>query len=471
VWHILLHESICIVGADSLSQTCDKGKDIVRSSFKRLFSRIVEKGFCVGCGTCVGACPSSALRMKETNAGYYIPVCDEVANCRGCEFCLDTCPALSMAIPSSTNSPLSLMSYETNAPPLGSVEEAYIGYAKDQRIRTNGSSGGITSAILVYALESGLIDGAIVVGMSKEQPWKPQVKIAKTREEIVEAAGSKYSVVPTNSILQSLRKVSGKFALVGLPCHIRGLHMIQQRGSPAITNKISFNIGLFCGLNFKTTGTDYLLSKIGIKDPYMIRKLEYRHGYPGRFCVRLTDGTFQVANASAILQLFRSETCTFCRDLTNEFADISVGDIYSLHSRDSVGVILTRTKVGEDILLKAKCNGYLRTFRIGKTQVVESQLTGLIYKKKGSIARKYLIDAKRQSSSFWHGNHNPRIPSSRQLTFEIMQHKMFFEGTNRFLIAMFKYLPLQLSTYVYGKVITLLFLLGKFFYGEEACQT
>lgn len=449
-----------------MSLTASERTDHEKTNFKFLLSQIVEKQFCVGCGTCVAVCPFSALRMKETRNGYYVPVCDEEITCMSCKSCLNTCPAMYMAVPPRKDWSLPLMNFDINAPLLGSVIGAYIGYAKEQRVRTKGSSGGITSALLICALESGLIDGAIVVGMNKEQPWKPEVKIAKTREEILEAAGSKYAVVPVNSILKSVRKMSGKFALVGLPCHIRGLRMIQEEKSHGISNKICLRIGLFCGLNFRTTGTSFLLSKLGIRNLKAIQRLEYKHSYPGRFYVKLSDKELQVANASALLQLFRSEACTFCSDLTNELADISVGDIYSVHSKDAVGVILTRTKMGENILLKAVSNGCLDTHRTGINQVVESQFTGLIYKKNGSVVRKHLTDARRQRGSPRGGYHPQAFPTSRQLAFEIIQHKVFFEGINRFLAAIFEYLPFKFSTYAYGKIITLMFLLGKSFYQD-----
>lgn len=455
-----------------MSLTRNKGKDIGRSGFRRLFSQIVEKGFCVGCGTCVGVCPFSALRMKETNAGYWVPVCDEETNCRSCEFCLDTCPAMSMAIPSSTNWPLSLMSYETNAPPLGSVEEAYIGYAKDQRTRTNGSSGGITSAILICALESGLIDGAIVVGMNQEQPWKPQVKIAKTKEEIIEAAGSKYSVVPVNSILQSLRKVSGKFALVGLPCHIRGLQLARKHGLEMISKKIVFTAGLFCGLNLRTTATAYLLRKIGIENPRTIEKLEYRHGYPGSFYVRLTNRECYVPKKDYefLNLLFRYEACKYCNDLSNELADISIGDIFSLRSKDPVGVALSRSKIGENILKEASLVGDINLKKISINEVIESQLAGLIYKKRGAPVRKYISGLKQKDRKCC-SRIQEVVPEGKEMTFEIFQQRILFGRTNRLFVATSEYLPLHLVSYFYKKALVLLFIFGKLCYRSARRRT
>ena len=48
------------------------------------------------------------------------------------------------------------------------------------------------AALLVYLLEQDIIDGAIVLRMDPERPAETEVVVARTRDEIVEAKGSKY---------------------------------------------------------------------------------------------------------------------------------------------------------------------------------------------------------------------------------------------------------------------------------------
>jgi coenzyme F420 hydrogenase subunit beta len=47
-----------------------------------------------------------------------------------------------------------------------------------------------------FALEEGIIDGALVTRMKKDRPLEPEPFIARTREEIIEASKSKYCGVP-----------------------------------------------------------------------------------------------------------------------------------------------------------------------------------------------------------------------------------------------------------------------------------
>ncbi len=58
---------------------------------------------------------------------------------------------------------------------IGPYERIGIGFAKDAEIRSEGASGGIISAILIYLLEQKKIDGAVVLGMSKSEPWLTQL--------------------------------------------------------------------------------------------------------------------------------------------------------------------------------------------------------------------------------------------------------------------------------------------------------
>ena len=54
---------------------------------------IVEKDKCEGCGACVDACPSEAIKMVDNKA-----VIDP-DNCTDCGACVDACPTSAISIP------------------------------------------------------------------------------------------------------------------------------------------------------------------------------------------------------------------------------------------------------------------------------------------------------------------------------------------------------------------------------------
>jgi coenzyme F420 hydrogenase subunit beta len=419
----------------------------------------------VGCGTCVGVCPQTNLEINETKMGHYLPS-EQKNNCISCGICYATCPARFMPFKFETE--FGLHEKCLNSSPLiGEIQDTYLSKATEQQRAAKGSSGGIISSILVYALENNIIDGAITVGMSKSSPWKPIVEIAQTKEEILKNAGSKYSIVPINSIFRSIQKTRLRYALVGLPCQIHGLQIAQQYGLNKISDRIVLTIGPFCGLNLKTTAINFLLQKIGVSELSTIRELEYRHGYPGRLYVKLAKSELFLPKRDYefVNLLFRNEGCSFCNDLTNELADISVGDIFCLHSKDPVGIALARNKIGQHILSDASTAGYLRLNRINRDEVTKSQYTGLLYKKRGAPVREYIrMLGLSKETSIHDTSIQKNPPTGKQLIFEIIQQKILFGKINRILVAVSKNLPLRFVSFFYRKILVILFLIGKYCY-------
>ena len=63
----------------------------------------------------------------------------------------------------------------------------YISLARmiNEDLRLKSTSGGAVTAILLGALNRGMIDGAVLVGMDPSEPYKARVKIASTEEDII----------------------------------------------------------------------------------------------------------------------------------------------------------------------------------------------------------------------------------------------------------------------------------------------
>ena len=118
------------------------------------------------------------------------------------------------------------------------------------------------TSLLMYLLDRSLINGAIV--SKKIGPFARKALIAKTREELLEAAGSMFSgslhleelggkyttYTPILSTVKSLEKrYLQDIAVVGTPCQINTIRKMQCMGIiPA--HLIKYTIGLFCTENF-----------------------------------------------------------------------------------------------------------------------------------------------------------------------------------------------------------------------------
>jgi len=272
---------------------------------------------------------------------------------------------------------------------LGNYLRCYIGHATDYDTRYNSASGGSITALLAFALEEGIIDGALVTRMTEGNPLEPQPFVARTREEIISAAKSKYCPVPANIALKEIPKEEGKFAVVGLPCHIHGIRKAELVNKK-LKEKIALHLGIFCGGVATFLATEFILNKVEVGKG-RVRKLDYRGvGWPGKMRIALDDSEvllpFRDYYESGFSSHFFSKRCELCCDGANEFADISFGDACDLPevSDDKLGtsLIVSRSKAGEEVLTGARLDGGIELKEISADRVLQSQRGVLLGKKR-----------------------------------------------------------------------------------------
>jgi len=283
-------------------------------------------------------------------------------------------------------------------PVLGNFLQCYIGHSNDSGICSASSSGGVVTHLLVYALEKGLIDGAVVARMKKGDPLKTEVVVARTRGEIISASKSKYCPVATNVVLKAISAENGRFAVVGLPCHMHGIRMAEAL-SDELKSRIVLHVGLFCGHTVSFEGTEVLLRKLRVNRD-QVEKIEYRgHGWPGSMSVKLKNGRGKQFRFNKDWKaywnlfspfFFTPLRCLMCPDLFNEVSDISAGDAWLPEfagSRTGQSVIISRTSAAERMLgdmLKEKAV-WLKT--VPSSKIIESQAFSFNFKKENLSGR------------------------------------------------------------------------------------
>ena len=94
--------------------------------------------------------------------------------------------------------------------------------ASDDMVHQMGQDGGLVSAILIWAIEQGYIDGALtsyLEGGADSGSWKAIPGVATNREEILAGAGSRYTYsANTLALDEAQEKGLSKLALVGMSC-------------------------------------------------------------------------------------------------------------------------------------------------------------------------------------------------------------------------------------------------------------
>ncbi|MHB8869808.1 MAG: Coenzyme F420 hydrogenase/dehydrogenase, beta subunit C-terminal domain [Thermoleophilia bacterium] len=314
---------------------------------------IVSSGLCTQCGTCVALCPRGAIATEwSLRSGYLMRV--DPALCNDCGICVDVCPGEGLDFTRTA-----WWREENEGAPfqdfLGPWRRLHIGWASDEQTRYQGASGGLATAILQGAFAHGLIDAAIVCRMDPENPLRVQSLIARTAEEIAECRGSKYNVAATNTLLCRVLNQPGRYALVGLPCHIQGLRLAQARNE-RLRERVAFTLGIFCASSFKPRATEVETLRAGL-DPRQLARVSYRGpGWPGPLHLETRAGDVSESELSAYFTRFvRSSSlprCRLCPDALSELADLSVGDTWLPRYEGTPGVsdLVIRTPRGERLI-------------------------------------------------------------------------------------------------------------------------
>lgn len=348
------------------------------NSYKQTIESVVRDDLCAGCGTCVGICPRDAIEMViDHGQGIYLPHLDK-ERCNQCGICFESCPGHIIDFKQLNQE---IFGKEPDDIVWGNFLHCYMGHATDYDIRFNSASGGLVTTLLIFALEQGIIDGALVSRMREDRPLEPQPFIARTSEEIISAAKSKYCPVPANIALKEILKEEGRYAVVGLPCHIQGIRK-AERINRKLKERIVVHFGLLCQHTDRFTETEFILKMNNIKKEQVLR-LEYRgHGWPGAMTIYLKDGTIKsVSHFDYMtlhgLRLFSPWHCMMCPDLSSELADITFMDSWlpDVLAQEKVGksIIITRTELGETICQGAKSNKVIEVERIACSKADQAQ--------------------------------------------------------------------------------------------------
>lgn len=313
-------------------------------TYKDLESEVWATGLCSGCGACVAVCPADALRFVSGNTDAPVNNCyckaenDSVP----CGACYAACPRVNLA---------------EQGKMLGSYQE--IVAARSVFPVERKQSGGAVTAILVNALDEGLIDAVVTV---TRDPWtmKPSSAVITASDALIQHAGSRYSWwVP---LLASLKEavVTRKYrriAVVGVPCAARAAQVIRASDHDLLRpygKAIRLVIGLFCTETFDYAKLveEKLQSERNI-EPWEIRRLDIK----GKMDVYLQDER-QISIPLAELEEAVRPGCHVCTDFTAVDADISAG---AVGSPEGYTTIVIRNDIGKGFVDRAVWQGKLST--------------------------------------------------------------------------------------------------------------
>jgi coenzyme F420 hydrogenase subunit beta len=227
--------------------------------------------------------------------------------------------------------------------------------ATDPDVHLAGQDGGLVSALLIWALEHDVIDAALVSDLEGDgSTWKAVPGVATTREEVLAAAGSRYTY-SANPLAypQAIEAGAERIALVGMGCQASAPAMMAARKAGKIARRLSLTIGLLCSKTFDDAIFPELFeAKYGIARAD-IAKMNIK----GVFQVWTRDGKFHEIPLKEA-HAWTREGCKTCPDFAAEHADISTGGIGAFNDWT---LAIVRTDKGRDLLNGMIADGSVET--------------------------------------------------------------------------------------------------------------
>lgn len=313
-----------------------------------LMEEVVKPGKCVGCASCVTICPVDVFDYENEK-----PINARPDACVQCVLCAEVCPVLR---PADKDLP------EFLDPQEPSIDEGYGPYSYGVYSRTTDpdilekcQDGGMVSTIILHGFETGTLGGAILGDVLEDNRQIGRHKLAKTREDVLNCAASRYTYSPnTLAFQEAIQQKVSSVAVVGVPCQVDGVRLqqnssIRQEMSTWYRENISLVFGLFCSESF----THESLTKLGEIldiDPKRIENINIK----GKVIIRLDDGEIHEVSLKKYGE-FARPACLYCLDYGAENADIGAGGI----GLDGWTYTLIRTKRGHEAFQAAVKAGKL----------------------------------------------------------------------------------------------------------------
>lgn len=325
-----------------------------------LYSEVITSGLCTGCSACVIACPHDVIGYEHQEGGYRpFHLEDELgaSDCthgkKGCTSCTRACPRFRDWEPAADEH---LFGRAREIEELhGISEQVLLVRAADDAVHEGGQDGGLVSAILLWLLEEGYIDGALVSGLEGDgSTWRAKPMAVSTPEEILATAGSRYTY-SANWLAYDEAKEKGleKLALVGMGCQSSAAPVMWHRKIGKVGKPVLFNIGLLCSKTFDDRIFDELFdAKYGIPRA-SIKKMNIK----GVFQIWTHDGEYHEVPLKEC-HAWTREGCNHCPDFAAQHADISTGGIGKFNDWT---LTVVRTPLGHAVMERMLGQGKILT--------------------------------------------------------------------------------------------------------------
>ena len=308
-----------------------------------LLEDVHKRELCIGCGACVEICPY--FKNHKGKTALLFPCTLEHGRCYA------YCPKVEVDLDALSQQ---IRKAPYDGSPLGDFREVLAARAGD-RLNTGGfQSGGTVTALMTFALKSGLIDAA---ALTDHRDLIPIPRIVTDWRDAARCAGSKFMAAPTlSSVNLAVRQGYKRIGVVGTPCQMVAVAQMKSNplGEESHKVPVSLTVGLFCNWSLDTRQLiDLLSEKLDISG---ILGMDIPPPPANTLILNTADGSVKIP-LSEIKPLI-PHTCFICPDLTSELADVSVG---MFEGRPGWNTLILRSERGAELIEEARSERFIET--------------------------------------------------------------------------------------------------------------